>query len=62
MKLEWENPTGSILFGGTSSGANVLAAIELGLRLGPDARIVTLMGDTGLKYLRTDVYKEKPPT
>jgi cysteine synthase A len=45
------------LFAGTSSGANVLAAIELGKRLGPEARIATLMVDSGLKYLSTDVYK-----
>jgi cysteine synthase A len=45
------------LFGGTSSGANVAAAIRLGLRLGPGAKIVTLMADSGLKYLNTDVYR-----
>lgn len=45
------------LFAGTSSGANVLAAIHLGKQLGPDATIVTLMVDSGLKYLSTDVYK-----
>jgi len=39
------------LFAGTSSGANVSAAIELGSRLGPQATIVTLMVDSGLKYL-----------
>jgi cysteine synthase A len=44
------------LFAGTSSGANVLAAIEVGERLGPGARVVTLMVDSGLKYLGTDVY------
>jgi cysteine synthase len=44
------------LFGGTSSGANVLAAIQVGSRLGPDAIVVTLMCDTGLKYLSTDVF------
>ncbi len=44
------------LFAGTSSGANVLAAIEVGQRLGAGARIATLMCDTGLKYLSTDVY------
>lgn len=44
------------LFAGTSSGANVVAAIEIGKRLGPDARIATLMVDSGLKYLSTDVY------
>lgn len=45
------------LFGGTSSGANVLAAIELGKKLGPEATIVTLMVDSGLKYLSSDVYR-----
>ena len=45
------------LFAGTSSGANVTAAIRVGQRLGPKAKIVTLMVDSGLKYLNTDVYK-----
>jgi cysteine synthase A len=45
------------LFAGTSSGANVLAAIQLGLRLGPGKTVVTLMADSGLKYLGTDVFK-----
>lgn len=45
------------LFAGTSSGANVVAAIRLGERLGPDAGIATLMVDSGLKYMSEDVYK-----
>ena len=45
------------LFAGTSSGANVLAAIQVGLRLGPAARIATLLVDSGLKYLSTPVYR-----
>jgi len=45
------------LFAGTSSGANVIAAIRVGERLGPDATVVTLMIDSGLKYLSTDVYR-----
>lgn len=45
------------LFAGTSSGANVVAAIQVAKRLGPAARVVTLMGDSGLKYLNTDVYR-----
>lgn len=45
------------LFAGTSSGANVLAAIEVGRRLGPRAKVVTLMVDSGLKYLSTDVFR-----
>ena len=46
------------LFAGTSSGANVVAAIRVGERLGPDAKVVTLMADSGLKYLSTDVYRK----
>ncbi len=49
------------LFAGTSSGANVIAAIEVGRRLGPGATVVTLMVDSGLKYLSTDVYRARPP-
>lgn len=45
-------------FVGTSSGANVVASIEIAKRLGPDAKIATLMVDSGLKYLSTDVYKK----
>jgi cysteine synthase A len=44
------------LFAGTSSGANVLAAIRVARRLGREARVVALMADSGLKYLGTDVY------
>ena len=45
------------LFAGTSSGANVLAAIRVGQRLGPDATVATLLVDSGLKYLSTDLYR-----
>jgi cysteine synthase A len=45
------------LFAGTSSGANVLAAIDVAKRLGPGHRVVTLLCDSGLKYLSTDVYR-----
>jgi cysteine synthase A len=39
------------LFGGTSTGSNVIAALRLAEQLGPDATIVTVMCDTGMKYL-----------
>ncbi len=45
------------LFAGTSAGANVVAAIQVAQRLGPSAKVVTLMADSGLKYLSTDVYR-----
>ena len=47
------------LFAGTSSGANVVAAIRVAERLGPGATVVTLMADSGLKYLNTDVYRNR---
>jgi len=45
------------LFAGTSSGANVVAALRVAERLGPEATVVTLMADSCLKYLSTDLYK-----
>lgn len=47
------------LFAGTSSGANVVAAIRVAQRLGPGATIATLLVDSGLKYLSTDVYRRR---
>jgi cysteine synthase A len=47
------------LFAGTSSGANVLAALQVAERLGPGAKVVTLMADSGLKYLSTDLYGKR---
>jgi cysteine synthase len=44
-------------FTGTSSGGNVHAAIRVARQLGPTANIVTLMIDSGLKYLSTDLYR-----
>jgi cysteine synthase len=46
-------------FAGTSSGANVIAAIHVAQRLGPGGKVVTLMVDSGLKYLNTDVYRTR---
>jgi cysteine synthase A len=46
------------LFAGTSTGGNVIAALRLAEQLGPDATIVTVMCDTGMKYLKT--YRGKP--
>lgn len=45
---------------GISSGANVLGAIKLKERLGPDATIVTILCDSNKKYLSTDLVKEEP--
>lgn len=39
------------LFAGTSTGGNVIAALRLAEQLGPAATIVSVMCDTGMKYL-----------
>ncbi len=44
------------LFAGTSSGANVVASLRVAEALGSEATVVTLMVDSGLKYLSTDVF------
>jgi len=41
------------LFAGTSTGANVVAALRIAAELGPDATVATVMCDTGMKYLKT---------
>ena len=41
------------IFAGTSTGANVIAALKVGEQLGPGAMVVTIMCDTGMKYLKT---------
>jgi cysteine synthase len=44
------------IFCGVSSGANVAAALQLAAAADPGAVIVTLIADTGLKYLSTDLF------
>jgi cysteine synthase A len=41
------------LFAGSSTGANVVAALRVAEELGPGATIVTILCDTGMKYLKT---------
>ena len=45
------------LFAGTSTGANLVAALRIGRRLGPKATVVTIMCDSGIKCLSTDLYR-----
>ncbi len=42
---------------GFSSGANVAAALKLAKGLSEDEAVVTLLPDTGLRYLSTDLYE-----
>ena len=44
------------IFAGTSTGLNVAAAVELAKELGPQATVVTVAVDSGLKYLAGDLY------
>ncbi len=46
------------LFAGASSGANVVAALRVAQRLGPEATVVTILCDSGLRYLSTDLYSQ----
>lgn len=45
------------IFAGISSGANVVAALGIAERLGPKATVATIIVDSGLRYLSTDVYR-----
>ena len=44
------------LFVGISAGANVLASIELSKTMPPDTKIVTILCDTGERYLSTGIF------
>lgn len=45
------------IFGGATSGANVWAAMQRAREIGAGKKIVTVVCDTGLKYLRGELYK-----
>ena len=45
------------IFGGTTGGANVWAAMQRAKIIGRGKRIVTIIPDSGLKYLRGDLYR-----
>ncbi|HEY0158357.1 MAG TPA: cysteine synthase family protein [Thermoanaerobaculia bacterium] len=50
------------IFAGTSTGANVVAALQVAAQLGPGSTVVTIAVDSGLRYLSTDVYAQEPGT
>jgi cysteine synthase len=45
------------IFAGSSSGANVVAALRVAERLGANATVATIIVDSGLRYLSTDVFR-----
>jgi cysteine synthase A len=48
------------IFSGPSTGANLVAALEVARRLGPGHRVVTVQVDSGLKYLAGGLYSRQP--
>lgn len=44
------------IFAGTSTGANVIVALRMAADLGSSRRVVTIMCDSGVKYLSTELY------
>ena len=47
------------IFGGTSTGANVVAALRVAERLGPEATVGTIVVDSGLRYLSTGMFRSR---
>ena len=45
------------IFAGTSTGANVITAIEVAKRLGSGATVGAIVIDSGLRYVSTDAFK-----
>jgi cysteine synthase A len=45
------------ILAGASTGANLVAALKVAGRLGSGATVVTLMCDSGVKYLSSDLYQ-----
>lgn len=45
------------IFAGTSTGLNVLAALQLAAEIGPKGVVVTVACDTGFKYLNGPLYR-----
>ena len=48
------------IFAGASTGANVVAALRVARTLGPGATVATIIVDSGLRYLSTDVFRAAP--
>jgi len=44
------------IFAGTSTGANIVAAIKVAERLGKESTVATIIVDSGLRYISTPLY------
>jgi cysteine synthase len=45
------------IWGGTTTGANVWAALQRARALGPGKKVMTVVVDSGMKYLRGELYR-----
>ncbi len=45
------------IFAGTSTGANIVAALKVAKRFGPGKTVATLIVDSGLRYISTPLYQ-----
>ncbi len=45
------------IFAGTSTGANIVAALKVAERLGPGKTVATIIVDSGLRYISTPLYQ-----
>ncbi len=57
-QMSWALARREGLFAGTSTGLNVVAALQLACELGAGHTVVTVAVDSGLKYLAGDLYAE----
>ena len=57
-RMAWTLARQEGLFAGTSTGLNVVAALQLARELGAGKTVVTVAVDSGLKYLAGDSYAE----
>lgn len=60
-RMAWRLAREEGIFTGTSSGMNVVGAIELARALGAGHTVVTVAVDSGLKYLAGDLYGQESP-
>ena len=56
MDMARQLATSEGLFGGTSTGANMVAAFRVAERLAESDAVVTLAVNSGTKYLSTELY------
>jgi cysteine synthase A len=59
-RMAWTLAQKEGLFAGTSTGVNVVAALQLAKELGVGKTVVTVAVDSGLKYLAGDLYGATP--